>query len=189
MAIVVAEAFEMGEAAEASESTATESVFKQDSAENASAKGVDLQGVGKVLGEGYKLVMSILSLVRAERKGAQETEDRKQNRYRAGIVFEPEESRNDLIVKGLMPAYYSSSNIKALLSGNKLPYGWSEEAAVKQGFGVDIRAGEFRRRNKIQVDNINKYYDDKLALSKQLAEADALNSRLRLNRSLQQLKL
>jgi hypothetical protein len=192
MAIVAAELVEMGtaeEAGAAEEAGTSSSTFKSDSAENAAAQGVDVSGLGKLIGPGFSLAMSIASLIRSERKGSEEAEERKENRYRAGVVFEPEESRNVLVQKGLMPAYYSSSNIRALLADNKLPYGWSEEAAIKQGFGTEIRSGEFRRKNKMQIDNLNEYYSDKLALSRQLAESDSINRRLRLNRALQQLRI
>jgi hypothetical protein len=177
------------ETAEASEAGSAKSAFKADSSENASAKGVDLQGLGKLAGETLTLVMTILNFVRSEKRGRDEEQERKDNRHRAGIVFDPEESRLTLVRNGQIPAYYSSSNIRSLLADNKLPYGWSEETSINQGFGPEIRAGEFRRRNKDQIDNINKYYDDRLALTKQLVSIDSLDKRLRLNRALQQLNI
>lgn len=187
MAVVLAaEALELGEVEEAG---TAESTFKPDSAENAQAKGVDIQGLGQLANQGLSLVLKIINFARSERKGEEEAQERKENRYRAGIVYSPEESRINLVRKGLIPAYYSPSNIRAMINEGKLPYGWNEDTATAQGFGPEIRAVEFRKKNKLQVDRLNKEYEQKRKLRQQMNAVADLDKKLKLNRALQQLRL
>lgn len=165
------------------------SAFKQDSLANAKAQGVDFSGFGKIAGEGIGLVVKIVELVRDFQRGKAESDERRKQRYSAGIVYSPEENRDNLIRRGEIPAYYSSSNIRALLSDNLLPHGWSNEVAIGQGFLNEIRAGEFRVKNKAQAEEILSEFDAKRKIRQQVASVEALDKRLRLNKALQQLKI
>lgn len=177
------------EGTEVAESGQAQSAFKMDSEENAQSQGVDFSSLGKIAGETVGLVVKILDFVRSERKTKEEDEERKKQRYSAGIVYSPEENRELLIRQGKIPAYYSTSNIRGLLNDNLLPRGWSTEVAVNQGFFNEIRAGEFRAKNKKAAEDILAQYDTRRKIRQQAATVEALDRRLRLNRALQSLKI
>jgi hypothetical protein len=158
--------------------------FTADSAENAESGGVDVGALLKIVSGGLSLALSISDLIRGERLGKQDTEDAKRERYRAGIVYS-DESRDALNRQGVIPAYYSKSNIKRLFSRNKLPYGWSEETAVKQGFAKDIRAGEFRKQSAIESERLSQKFESEREVKKQLLGLSNLQKRLRLNKTLE----
>lgn len=189
-ALLAVEGIEAVESAGAmSEAGQAESAFKMDSLENAQAQGVDFSSLGKIAGEGVGLVVKIIDFVRSVRKTREEDEERQKQRYSAGIVYSPEENRDMLIKQGKIPAYYSTSNIRALLNDNLLPRGWSNEVAVNQGFFNEIRAGEFRVKNKKAAEAMLAEYDTRRKLRQQSATMDTLDRRLRLNRAIQQLKI
>lgn len=146
MAAAIAElaagAAEGGEAAEAEEAQGSKKGFKPDSKENALSQGVD---PSKILMGALSLAAAILSLVVTIKKGKEERQDIKDRRYAAGLLTS-KESRDKLIVDGIIPAYYSSSNIRSLLKRGTLPYGWSEIVASSQGFAPEVQAWLLRQR-------------------------------------------
>ncbi len=117
--------------------------LETDSAATAEAKGVDVGQLADSLGKGLKevagLAVSIYSLIRSDKNLKDQDENFKRKRYLAGIVWKGE-SRNSLINDGLIPSYYSTSEIKEKLARGVLPYGWSAQTTVQQGFGSEVRA-------------------------------------------------
>jgi len=168
------------EATEASEAGEAEEVFEQDSKENAGSQGVNYEGFAKVIGLG----MSIKDLIRNEQKGAEEEEDRRIRRYALGIVY-PSESRDDLTAKGLIPAYFSKSNIRDLIKKSKLPYGWSVETTVNQGFGNEIRSMLFRKSPKNDSDELLGRIRRERELRRAIQGSENIQKKLRLNKFLE----
>ena len=146
MAAVLAElAVEEGTVAEEG-AVGGESKFKSDSASNAEAQGVS---PSKLAGGVISLAASLLNLEKVIRRGQEERQDIKERRYQAGLLLSSE-SRNSLVSKGLIPAYYSGSNIRRLIVDGIVPYGWTPLIASTQGFANEVQAYRLRqRRSKI----------------------------------------
>lgn len=178
--IALVEAAEASEAAEAGEFEEAGDEFKEDSKANAESKGVNFEGIGKVIGLG----LAINDLVRNEAKGVQEASDRKIHRYMMGIVY-PSESRDDLVSKGLMPSYFSKSEIKELIKKMKLPHGWSIETAVNQGFGKEIHSMRFRKNLESQSSDLISRLRRERELRRALEGYGNIRRKLRLNRFLE----
>jgi len=166
--------------AEATEAEESEEVFKQDSKENAGSQGVNYEGLAKLIGLG----LSIKDLIRNEKKGAEEVEDRRIRRYALGIVY-PSESRDDLTAKGSIPAYFSKSNIRDLIRKSKLPYGWSIETAVNQGFGNEIRSMLFKKSLMNDSDELSGRIRRERELRRAIQGSENIQKKLRLNKFLE----
>lgn len=179
MAALLAEAVEFEEVGEAGEAEESEE-FEQDSAENAGSQGVNYEGIGKVIGLG----MAIKDLIRNEQKGAQETEDRRIRRYSMGIVY-PSESRDDLVSKGLIPSYFSKSKIRELIREMKLPYGWSLETTINQGFGNEIRSMMFKKSLKGDSEELLSRFRRERELRRAIQGSENIQKKIRLNRFLE----
>jgi hypothetical protein len=171
---LLVEGLEAGEAAEAGEA------FEQDSDTNAQAGGVVTQGIGSLLNLG----LAIHDLIRNEKKLAQEDEDRMKRRYSLGIVY-PSESRDDLVNKGLIPSYYSKSEIRSLIYKMKLPFAWSLQTTVNQGFGNEVRSMLFKKSLESQSEDLVKRLTRERELKRAIQGADNIRRKLRLNRFLE----
>lgn len=185
MAVVAVEGAELLEGAEVSEES--EAAFTQDSKSNAASKNVDVEGLAKLIQGPLSLALAITDIARSEKRGAQETANRRDDRYRTGIVYDTE-SRIDLTNEGRIPSYFSRSNIIGLLARNVLPYGWNVETAVEQGFGSEIRAGEFRKQSEEQSGRIIDRLRKEREVRQSIEGANNLRKKLRLNRHLEALK-
>lgn len=165
----------------------SEAAFTTDSEESASSKGVDIDKIIKYFGEGLQTALAIYDTVRVFKKANEEDDERRTNRYRAGIVY-PNENRNVLITKGLIPAYYSTSNIKDLLRANVLPFGWSELTAVAQGFADEVKAGEYRKRNVLDSKRLKEEINRERDINKNLNTLDYFDSKLRTLKAIENIK-
>ena len=58
------------------------------------------------------------------------------------------EDRDTFVRNGEMPAYYSSSNIRKLLSRGIMPLGWTELVASYQGFAPEVQAWVLRKNRR-----------------------------------------
>ena len=103
------------------------------------------QGVAQIFNE----VNNIYGMEREAREIGLQQRQTDRDRRVLGIVYD-NESRDKLIGANLIPAYYSTSNIKRLLRNGVMPYGWNEEMAVQQGFGDDISKVNFKEKTKDQ---------------------------------------
>ena len=99
--------------------------------------GTDVNSIITTIGNVY-------GMYRNSKKIGQKREENTKDRYRAGIVFIGQENRDYLVRNNKMPAYYSTSNIKSLLRRGIMPFGWSSEMAVEQGFGKEIYMHEMK---------------------------------------------
>jgi len=176
--VALLEAAESTEAVEAEESAGDE--FTEDSRANAESKGVNFEGFGKIIGLG----LAIHDLIRTEGKLAQETADRKMQRYMMGIVY-PSESRDDLVSKGLIPSYFAKSEIRKLIRDMKLPHGWSIETAVNQGFGKEINSMRFRKTLESQSSDLVSRLQRERELRRAFEGSVNIRRKLRLNRFLE----
>ena len=111
-------------------------------------------------------------------------EDRK-DRYRAGIVFMGEESRDQLVRSNKIPAYYSTSNIKSLLRRGIMPFRWNSEMAIEQGFGKEIFAQEQKAVTERNSNKFLKREKDKIELRKSLGELENLRNRFKTRKILE----
>ncbi len=168
------------EATEATEAGEAEEGFEQDSKENAASQGANFEGLGKLI----ELGMSVKDLIRNERKGSEEEEARRIRRYALGIVY-PSESREDLTTKGLIPAYFAKSNIRDLIKNSKLPYGWSIETTVNQGFGNEIRSMLFRKSLRSDSDELLGRIRRERELRRAIQGSQNIQRKLRLSKFLE----
>ena len=121
--------------------------FKNDdSNNNAILGGFGLSEVGKGVSSVINIINDAYNIYRANKKVGKENKDNILNRHRAGIVFQNKENRTQLVREGLIPAYYSKSNIKNLISKGILPFGWNKEMAIEQGFGEDVFIHEMKSK-------------------------------------------
>jgi hypothetical protein len=176
--VLLAEAVETGESAE--QGSEGMKLFEQDSKSSAESQGVNYEGIGKLISLG----VAINDLIRNEKKGSEETEERKNKRFSLGIVY-PSESRDDLIRKGLIPPYFSKSAIRSLIQDMKLPYGWSVETTVNQGFGKEIQSMMFKK----SMDKQSSELVERLRREKELRQAlnsfEDIRKKLRLHKFLE----
>jgi hypothetical protein len=176
-AVMLAEATEAGEASEGSEGM---ELFDQDSKSNAESQGVNYEGIGKLIGLG----VAINDLIRNEKKGSEETDERKNKRFSLGIVY-PSESRDDLIRKGLIPSYFAKSSIRSLIQDMKIPYGWSVETTVNQGFGKEIQSMMFKKSMDKQSTELVERLRRERELRQALSSIDDIRNKLRLHKFLE----
>lgn len=160
-----------------------EAAFSEESEEGAESKGVDTKQLGQIFGAGLSLINAVTNLTSTILTARDEANEDRRRRYLAGIVFPNKEDRNKLIVEGKIPSYYSTSNIIKTLRRSVLPYGWSEETAVDQGFAKEIMAGRYRKRNEDMIKSETEKERIKKETQQSLNEADALNQRIQLNAS------
>lgn len=184
MAAALAVLAEEGGAAEAAEG---EGAFTEDSEENASSQGVDVEGLIKAFGQVLGMAVNIYETVRLFKNSKNEDADMVRQRRGAGIVY-PNENRLDLVKSGRIPAYYSGSNIRLLLRDNVLPFGWSELTAVNQGFGEEINTGRFRKRNKFDSNRLKNKLERERGVAKNISTLELFNKKLKNHRDIELLK-
>lgn len=121
--------------------------FVPDSVANAVSGGVNF------VGEALSLASAVLSLVATVKRGKEAAADIKDQRYAVGILT-PTEDRRDLLRKGLIPPYYSTTNIRRLIRSDLLPAGWTTTTLVGQDFGpeVDLQLRRQRARTEARLD-------------------------------------
>ena len=70
------------------------------------------------------------------------------------------EDRDAFVRNGEMPAYYSSSNIRKLLTRGIMPLGWTELVASYQGFALEVQAWvlrkERRRKERLRDEDLTR---------------------------------
>lgn len=122
-------------------------VFAIEADEVAAAQGVDVGGINKAVGGAASLGRAVLSLVNAIQDGNQNRKDIKDARLAAGLLTRGE-NRNKLLNAGVVPAYYSASNIRRIVAGDKIPAGWSLPILVEQGFAAEVRTAQWAQRGR-----------------------------------------
>ena len=95
----------------------------------------------------FGIINDIYDIYRTDKQLDKQEAENRNDRYKIGIVFNGRESRDDLIKKNKIPAYYSTSNIKSLLRKGIMPFGWNSEMAVEQGFGKEIYIQELKKKS------------------------------------------
>ena len=118
--------------------------FAADSEAGASGGGVD---VGKIITDGLSLASSVLSLVSSIKKGNENLDDIKSKRLAAGLMAKGEK-RQSFLDKGEIPAYYAESNIRRLLLDDTMPFGWTLNTLVGQGFADAVAYQQGRHRSR-----------------------------------------
>jgi hypothetical protein len=118
--------------------------FAADSEASAAGGGVN---PGAILAAGLGLASSVLSLVSSINKGNENLDDIKSKRLAAGLVAR-KEKRQELLDKGEIPAYYAESNIRRLLLDDTLPFGWSLNTLIGQGFADAVAFQQGRHRTR-----------------------------------------
>ena len=112
------------------------------------------QKVGQGLNAIFDTINNVYNIYRSNKKLNKQGVENTVDRHRVGIVFQGQENRDQLVRSNKIPAYYSTSNIRALLRKGIMPFGWNSEMAVEQGFGEEMktltekRSNEFLRREK-----------------------------------------
>ena len=101
------------------------------------------------------------------------------DRYRAGIVFQGRENRDQLVRSNQMPAYYSTSNIKSLLRRGIMPFGWNSEMAVEQGFGQEVFAQEQKAVSKRKSEEFLQREKDKARLKRTIGDLRNLRDKFK----------
>ena len=107
------------------------------------------------------------------------------DRYRAGIVFQGQESRDQLVRSNQMPAYYSTSNIKSLLRRGIMPFGWNSEMAIEQGFGQEVFAQEQKAVTTRNSEEFLQREKDKRKFNRTLGELKNLRNRFKTRKILE----
>ena len=100
-------------------------------------------------------------------------------RRRIGIVFQGKENRDQLVRSNKMPAYYSTSNIKALLRKGIMPFGWNPEMAVEQGFGQEVYMQEMKSLTEKRSKEFLRRESDKVQLKQSLGDLKNLRDRFK----------
>ena len=86
-----------------------------------------------------------------------------------------------------MPAYYSTSNIKSLLRRGIMPFGWSSEMAVEQGFGEEIYMHEMKALTNRQSAKFLKIEKEKSDLKISIGSLENLRNRFKTRKLLKYL--
>ena len=153
--------------------------FKKDSGNNALLGGFGLSEVGKGVGSVINVINDAYNIYRANKKVGKENRDNILNRHRAGIIFQNKENRDQLVREGLIPAYYSSSNIRDLIRKGILPFGWNKDMAIEQGFGKDVFIHEMKIKTS---DKSKKFLENevrKRKLKNSVGKIENLRDRLK----------
>ena len=138
--------------------------------------------VSKVGGIAQGIVQTIDTVYnnyRADKKLKINRAENTKDRYRAGIVFQGRENRDQLIRENRIPAYYSTSNIKSLLRRGIMPFGWNSEMAVEQGFGQEVFAQEQKAVSKRKSEEFLEREKDKVKLKKALGDLQNLRDKFK----------
>ena len=138
------------------------------------------QGVSQIFNE----VNNIYGMEREAREIGLKQRQTDRDRRVLGIVYS-NESRDKLIGANLIPAYYSTSNIKRLLRNGVMPYGWNEEMAVQQGFGDDIAKVNFKEKTKDQSEEFLQRETTKAHIKATEGDLKNLRNRLKTRKLIQ----
>ena len=138
------------------------------------------QGVAQIFNE----VNNIYGMEREAREIGLQQRQTDRDRRVLGIVY-ANESRDKLIGANLIPAYYSTSNIKRLLRNGVMPYGWNEEMAVQQEFGDDIAKVNFKEKTKDQSEEFLQRETTKAHIKATEGDLKNLRNRLKTRKLIQ----
>ena len=138
------------------------------------------QGVAQIFNE----VNNIYGMERESKEIGLKQRQTDRDRRVLGIVYS-NESRDKLIGANLLPAYYSTSNIKRLLRNGVMPYGWNEEMAVQQGFGDDIAKVNFKEKTKDQSEEFLQRETTKAHIKATEGDLKNLRNRLKTRKLIQ----
>ena len=159
--------------------------FQKDKGNNALLGGFGLQQVGQGINGIFSIINNAYDIYRANKKVGKASKDNTLNRHRAGIVFQNKENRDQLVREGLIPAYYSTSNIQFLIRKGVLPFGWNKDMAVEQGFGKDVYIHEM----KIKTADKSKHFLEeeirKRKLKNAVGEIENLKDRFKTRKMLE----
>ena len=144
--------------------------------------------VGGVLHNVTQLISDTYNNYRQDKELKKNARENLKDRYRAGIVFIGQENRDQLVRQNKMPAYYSSSNIKALLRRGIMPFGWNSEMAIEQGFGKEIFAREQKAETDRRSEEFVKREKQKIKLRQSLGELHNLRNKLKTRKILEYYK-
>ena len=79
----------------------------------------------------------------------------------------------------MIPAYYSTSNIKDLIRNGILPFGWNKDMAIEQGFGKDVFIHEMKIKTSDKSKKFLENEERKRKLKNSIGEIHNLRDRLR----------
>ena len=173
------------------EKEASSSAFKQDTKPKGFNFGKLYNAdfiVSKVGGIAQGIVSTIDTVYNNYRSDKQLKINRAENtkdRYRAGIVFQGRENRDQLVRENRIPAYYSTSNIKSLLRRGIMPFGWNSEMAVEQGFGQEVFAQEQKAVSKRRSEEFLQREKDKIKLRQTLGDLKNLRDKFKTRKILE----
>ena len=159
--------------------------FKKGAADNALLGGFGVNEVGKGIGSVISVINDAYEIYRTNKKLGKQERDNTLNRYRAGIVFQDKENRDQLVTENLIPAYYSSSNIKYLIRRGILPFGWNKDMAVEQGFGKEVFIHEMRLKTEENSKEFLRREEEKEKLKNSLGEIQNLKNRFKTRKLLE----
>ena len=143
------------------------------------------QKVGQGVNAIFDTINDVYNIYRSNKKlnkqGAENTVDR----HRVGIVFQGQENRDQLVRSNKMPAYYSTSNIKALLRKGIMPFGWNSEMAVEQGFGQEIYMQEMKTLTEKRSKDFLRREKEKYHLRQSMGDLTNLRNRFKTRKLLE----
>ena len=140
---------------------------------------------GQSIGQIISTINNVYGIYRSNKKLNQQSAHNTKNRYRAGIVFQGKESRDQLVRSNRMPAYYSTSNIKSLLRRGIMPFGWNSEMAVEQGFGQEVYAQEMKALTERRSKDFLRREKEKTKLQHSLGDLKNLRERFKTRKLLE----
>lgn len=161
--------------------------FEAETEAEAGSKGLNLKDVASSFGSIIGLAASIDDLVRTLKSGTHDERQDRLKRRAVGIVL-PSESRLKLVLEGILPPYYAGSSIRNILLHGKLPYGWSKDTAVNQGFARDIRHGEIRQQLQNESIRLLNALEFERNTRNTMNNFNRIANRLRTERRLEELK-
>ena len=154
----------------------TEDVFYADYAHQKASQGID---------QVFAAVNNIYNDYRQAKELNRQGRANKRDRYSIGIVFNASESRDDLVNKNKIPAYYSNSNIRALLREGIMPFGWNAEMAIEQGFGPEIYTMELKNKSDEKSQEFLHRESTKAHLKATVGDLKNLRDRLKTRKLIQ----
>ena len=141
------------------------------------------QKVGQGIGAIFSTINNVYDIYRSNKKLHKQGVENTVDRHRVGIVFQGQESRDQLVRSNKMPAYYTS-NIRKLLRKGIMPFGWNSEMAVEQGFEQEVYMQEMKNLTAKRSKDFLRRETEKTKLRNSLGDLKNLRDKFKMRKLL-----